>query len=173
LFVKPFCHPESGIIISAFFSNYLFMRKYLLLPLLALMFLLNACSKTIEDRLTGKWKLTGAYKERLFNHDYFLTGYEGGVFTFLENGDASYISNTDTLNGTWSADNYSNYYYNNGSGKYETTSMRYLHIYLVNFTRNKFLNWEFDDFHFKNDWKKIKAQQFSLSNDRVYEFAVQ
>lgn len=149
------------------------MRKYLFFAITLLPFLITACSKTIEDRIAGKWKLTGAYKQRLFDHDYFQTGYEGGVFTLSENGDASYVSTTDTLKGTWSADRYNDYYYNSGSGQYETRSMRYLHIYLVNFPQNKFLNWEFDDFHFKNNWQRIKAEQYALSNDRVYEFARQ
>lgn len=149
------------------------MRKYLPVAAILPLLFFTSCSKTIEDRIAGKWKLTGAYKQRFFDRDYFQTGYENGVFTLLENGNASYISPSDTLNGTWSADRYNNYYYNAGSGQYESRSMRYLHIYLVNFPRNKFLNWEFDDFHFKNNWDRIKAEQYSLSNDRIYEFARQ
>lgn len=146
------------------------MRKSLLIPLVFFTFFFSSCSKTIEDRVTGKWKLTGAYKDKLFNNDYFLTGYEAGLFEFSENGNAVYIDGRDTLKGTWDADRYTNNYYNSGSGQYETRSFRSLHIYLINFTQNKFLNWEFDDFNFKNDWKKIKAREFSLSNDKVYEF---
>lgn len=144
------------------------MRKHLLylLPVFAI---LSSCSKSIEDRLIGSWKVDQAYRKVFLGRDYFQTGYEDGVFTFSENGDASYVSPTDTLTGSWRADRYSSGYYNS-SGNWESQSMRHLRINLVNFVRNKVLNWEFDDFNFRNTWQRIKADQFSLSNDRVYEF---
>ena len=48
--------------------------------------------------------------------------------------------------------------------------MNYLRIDLVNFQRNRRLNWEFDDFGFRNNWDVIRAEEYSLSRDRVYEF---
>jgi len=149
------------------------MRKNLLLPLIAFVLFSFSCSKSVEDRLIGNWKLNSAYRERFFSRDYFQTGYESGVFTFYENGGATYISSTDTLNGYWRAGYYSNNYYSSSSGQWETRGMRYLRLNLVNFVQNRFIEWEFDDFNFRNNWQRIKAQQYSLSNDRVYEFTRQ
>mgnify|MGYP001168829026 CR=1 FL=1 len=148
------------------------MRKIILLsPIIAFLFL--SCSKSVEDRLIGNWRLDDAYRKVFLGRDHFQTGFEDGIFTFYENGNASYISTTDTLNGYWRADNYHNSYYNNGSGNWESRSMRYLRLTLRNFQQNKFIDWDFDDFSFKNGWRMIKAEQYSLSNDRVYEFVRQ
>jgi hypothetical protein len=144
-----------------------------LLLLLPVVLFISSCSKSLEDRLVGNWKLDNAYKRVFLGRDHFQTGYENGIFTFYENGDAAFISSTDTLNGTWRADNYSNNYYNYNSGNWENRGMRYLRIKLFNFPRNKYIDWEFDDFSFKNGWQTIKAEQYSLSNDRVYEFVRQ
>jgi hypothetical protein len=149
------------------------MNKSLLLSAVLFSLLLSSCSKSIEDRLIGNWKLDDAYRKVFLGRDHFTTGYENGVFAFFENGNASYTSPTDTLNGYWRADNHTHTYYNNGTGQWDTRSMRYLRLHLVNFTQNRFLDWEFDDFTFKNGRRTIKAEQYSLSNDRVYEFVRQ
>lgn len=141
------------------------MRKQLLLISFVIL-IFSSCSKTYEDRLVGQWKLNTSYRQRLFDRDYFQTGYESGVFTFNENGMAVYTSTTDTLNGYWSADSYSQSYYNNG----ESQTYRHLRLNLIDFTRNKFLDWDFDDFSFRNDFDRIRALQFSLSSDIIYEF---
>jgi len=147
------------------------MRKTkTLVSILLVSLFFSSCSKTLEDRLIGSWQLTSAWRQQLFGRDYFQTGYESGIFTFMENGEATYISTSDTLKGYWHADRYNEEYYNNGTGQWESRSLKYLQINLVNFQQNKRLEWEFDDFNFKNDWEKIKAQQFSLSYDRIYEF---
>lgn len=149
------------------------MRKYLLLPLALLLVLFYSCSKNYEDRLIGSWRLDESYRKMLFGRDYFQTGYEDGVFTFLENGNATYVSSTDTLTGYWRANNHSRTYYNQSTSEWETKQMRYLRLSLKNFLQNKFLEWDFDNFSFRNNWKGIKAEQYSLSNDRVYEFVRQ
>lgn len=149
------------------------MRKNLLLPLVLFVLLFTSCSKNIEDRLAGNWRLEGAYRQQFFGRDYFTTGYENGIFTLLENGSATYISNADTMNGYWQADNYNSNFYNNNTGQWENRSMRYLRLYLQNFVQNKFIDWQFDDFKFKRNWGEIKAEQYSLRNDRVYEFVRQ
>jgi len=146
------------------------MRKYLLLPLVAFSLLLSSCSKSLEDRLIGSWQLKSAWRKVFLGRDYFQTGYENGTFTFLDNGNATYTSNTDTLTGFWRSDRYSNSYFNNSSGQWETRSMKYLRISLVNFQQNRRLEWEFDDFSFRDNWHEIRAEQYSLSNDRVYDF---
>ncbi len=143
------------------------MRKHLLHFILIILFF-SSCSKTYEDRLVGQWKLNSSYRQRLFDRDHFQTGYESGVFTFNENGTAVYTSTTDTLNGYWNADRYTQSYYNNGDWQDQT--YRHLRLNLIDFTRNKFINWDFDDFSFRNDFDRIKAVQFSLSSDIIYEF---
>lgn len=139
------------------------MKKILLLAT-GIVIIISACSKRIEDRIVGSWKLRSSYKQQLFDRDHFTTGYEAGIFTFSENGNASYISATDTLIGYWNADNY---IVNTGS---ESKSLRRLRIELVNFLRNRYLFWQFDDFNFRNTWKTLRAEEYSLSYDRVYEF---
>lgn len=128
--------------------------------------ILVSCAKKIEDHLIGEWKLDVAYKKELFGRDYFQTGYENGLFTFFENGTATFVSSQDTLSGYWKADFYSRY----NSSSDETNRMKYLEVYLADFTRNKILNWKFDDFNFRNNWKCIRAVEYSLGLDRYYEF---
>lgn len=123
----------------------------------------------MEDRLIGSWKLKNAWRQQLFGRDYFTTGYENGVFKLLEKGEAIYASSTDTLKGFWRSDHHNLGYYNS-SGDWENRSMKYLRIDLVNFQQNRRLQWEFDDFSFRNNWNNIRAEIYSLSNDRVYEF---
>lgn len=146
------------------------MRKYTLPIVIISFFLFSSCSKSIDDRIAGSWQLEKAWKQKLFDRDYFQTGYENGLFMFMDNGSATYIEGTDTLTGYWRSYQRNHSYYNSGSGEWETRSMRYLHINLINFQQNRRLEWEFDDFHFKNNWQTIRAEQYWYSNDRVYEF---
>ncbi len=147
------------------------MRKNLLLVFLIPAFLpFSSCMKNLEERLIGSWQLEDAWRQKLFGRDHFTTGYESGIFTFMENGDATYVSATDTLKGNWRAGRHTINYYNTATSQYETRGMKFLHISLVNFQQNVFLNWEFDDFRFGDTWQEIRAEQYSLSNDRVYEF---
>jgi hypothetical protein len=143
------------------------MRKHLL-PISLIILFFSSCSKTLEDRLVGNWKLNSSYRQRIFDKDYFQTGYESGVFTFNENGTAIYASTTDTLKGYWNTERYSSSYYNNGQS--QTQNYRQLRLNLIDFPRNKFIEWEFDDFTFRNDFDRIRARQFSLSSDIIYEF---
>ena len=145
------------------FRKCLFMRKHLLFFSFVILFF-SSCSKTYEDRLIGQWRLNESYRQRLFDKDHFQTGYESGVFTLNENGTAVYTSTTDTLKGYWNADRYNNY--RNGDNQ----SYKHLQLNLINFNQNKFINWSFDDFSFRNDFDRIKAIQFSLSSDIIYEF---
>ena len=145
------------------------MRKIILLLLLGFTLFFSSCSKSLEDRLIGNWKLENAWRKQLFGRDYFTTGYENGVFKLLENGEAIYTSSTDTLKGFWRSDRHNLGYYNS-SGDWETRSMKYLRLDLVNFQQNRRLQWEFDDFSFRNNWNNIRCDIYSLSNDRVYEF---
>ncbi len=146
------------------------MRPQLYLFTILSILLFSSCSKNLEDRLIGSWEIKRAWRQQFFGRDYFNTGYENGVFTFKENGEATFISAADTLTGIWRADRYNRNYYNNNSGQYENRSMKYLRISLRNFQQNERLEWEFDDFRFKDSWQEIRAEQYSLSNDRIYEF---
>jgi len=136
-----------------------------LLPLTIILVIFSSCSKTYEDRLIGKWKLNESYRQRLFDKDYFQTGFESGTFTLNENGTATYTSTADTLNGYWNADKYYDYNSNGDSRTY-----RHLQLNLVNFAQNKFINWSFDHFDFRDSHDRIKARQYSLSSDIIYEF---
>jgi hypothetical protein len=141
------------------------MTKTLLL-LISVSYILSSCSKRIEDRLIGEWKLDGAYKKELFGRDYFQTGYEDGIFTFFESGTATYTSPQHNLSGYWRSDFHSRY--DAANDKIEI--LKYLEIYLADFSRNTIINWRFDDFNFRNNWKCIRAQEYWLGRDRFYEF---
>lgn len=139
-------------------------RILLLLPVSIL--LLSSCEKKIEDHLVGDWKLDQAYKKELFGRDYFQTGYEDGIFTFFESGSAIYINNRDTLTGYWKSDFWTRY----NSSSDDTKRLKYLEIFLADFNGNKIINWRFDDFNFRNNWKCVRATEFSIGRDRCYEF---
>lgn len=141
------------------------MTKTLLL-IISTTFILSSCSKRIEDRLIGEWKLDGAYKKELFGRDYFQTGYEDGVFTFFESGTATYTSPQQNLSGYWRSDFWNRY----DAANDKTEILKYLEIYLADFSRNTIINWRFDDFNFRNNWKCIRAQKYWLGRDRFYEF---
>jgi hypothetical protein len=141
------------------------MNRNLLIPAITIITLIS-CSKRIEDRLVGEWRIDVAYKKELFGRDYFQTGYENGKFTFFESGTATFVSSQDTLSGYWKSDFWSRY----NSSNDETERMKYLEIYLANFNRNKVINWKFDNFSFRNNWKCIRAVEFFLGRDRYYEF---
>ena len=129
-----------------------------------------SCSKDIEDRIVGSWKLDAAWKQKTFSRDYFTTGYESGLFTFENNGTASYINLTDTLTGFWSTGDYNISSVSPTTGQLDTKGLRYFRIELVNFSSNRYLFWEFDDFYFRNSRNTIRATDFTSGNDRIYEF---
>jgi len=144
------------------------MIRNLLFFTTAIIFL--SCSKHIEDRLIGEWRLDASYKKDLFGRDYFKTGFENGVFTFYESGLAAFRSQTDTLSGYWKSDYYFTQTYDPSTGIDDTKRLKYLDIYLEDFTRRKILNWQFDEFNFRNNWKAIRAIEYTLGRDRFYEF---
>lgn len=143
-------------------------RTILLLSLTVI--ILSSCAKKIEEHLIGEWKLDASYRKELFGRDYFQTGYEDGTFTFFESGAATYTSSQDTLSGYWKSDFYTRWQSTYDDDEDGSERLKYLEIYLVNFNRNKIINWRFDNFNFKNNWKRIRAVEFSLGRDRYYEF---
>jgi hypothetical protein len=143
-------------------------RPFLLFLPIAI--LLSSCARIIEDHLIGEWKLDVSYRKELIGRDYFQTGFEDGVFSFFESGIATYTSSQDTLSGYWRSDFYTRWQ-DYADDDDDTERYKYLELYLANFNRNKVINWKFDNFNFKNGWKRIKAIEFSLGRDRYYEFA--
>lgn len=138
-----------------------------LLTLFILVSILS-CGKIYEQKLIGYWRLERSYTRTLLGRDNFETGYEDGIFRFEESGAASYKSATDTLTGYWDADFYSVPDGNGGSRR-----LKYLRLHLADFTSNKLLVWDFDDFHFRNNWRGIRAIESRLGPDRCYEFVRQ
>lgn len=135
-------------------------------PLLLILSLttLLSCRKNIEDHIVGTWQLTDAYRTGFLSRDRFTTGYEDGRFIFYENGNASFVSTTDTLYGTWETDFYS-VHYGESSQTYKS-----LDIYVVNYRTNKTINLDLDDFHFRDSKDRIVGEHFLSSNKKVYEF---
>ena len=131
--------------------------------------LLFSCGKQIQEHLIVEWKLDASYRKELFGRDYFQTGFEDGIFTFHESGAATYTSSQDTLSGYWKSDFYTRWRYDNDEDE-GSERLKYLEIYLADFNRNKVINWRFDNFNFKNGWKRIKAVEYTIGRDRYYEF---
>lgn len=145
------------------------MRKIFTLTMIS-SFIFYSCNKHIEERITGNWKLEQVYLKKAFSKENIVSGYEAGVFTFLENGDARYVNGSDTLSGYWKAKTRSNTTYNAATGNTETSSAYTLKISLINFVQNKRLEWEFDDFDFKDQARRLRGQEHLISHFRVYEF---
>jgi hypothetical protein len=75
----------------------------------------------------------------------------------------------DTLAGYWRSDFYTRWQDYADDDK-DTERYKYLEVYLADFNRNDIINWKFDNFNFKDGWKRINAVGFSLGRDRYYEF---
>src|ERR1043165_5578957 len=147
------------------------MSRSTLLLSISILFL-SSCGKIYEDHLIDQWKLDVSYRKELFGRDYFQTGYEDGVFTFFESGNATYVSSQDTLSGYWKSEFYTKWQ-DYADEDDDAERYKYLEIYLADFNNNRVINWRFDNFNFKNSWKRIKAVEFSLGRDRYYEFVKQ
>lgn len=146
------------------------MNKHLYNVFLFSVVILLSCSKNLEDRVTGSWELTQSWRQQLFGRDYFQTGYENGVFTFMENGEASFVGNGDTLTGFWRTARYNRDRFNSNTGDNDYEPAKYLRLDLADFSNNRRLVWDFDDFSFQDTWQQLRARQNSLSNDRIYVF---
>ena len=143
------------------------MTRTLLLLGMAV-FILSSCAKKIQEHIIGEWRLESSYRKELFGRDHFQTGYEDGIFTFYESGAARYIYNHDTLTGYWRSDFYTRW--RGDVDEDDSERLKYLEVYLANFNRNKIIEWRFDNFKFKDSWKRIKAVEFTIGRDRYYEF---
>ena len=116
--------------------------------------------------MVGTWKLDDVVRRRFLNNSHLHTGYENGLFTFNENGTASY-KDTNTLQGSWSMRReYRSYYDNNGD--YRTENNLVLRIFLANFASNRIIDWEFDDTDFKRSSNRLDGFIYTLSSEYQY-----
>jgi len=132
--------------------------------------LFSSCSKSLEDRITGHWKLEGATRRISTGTSELRTGYEDGIFHLDENGLATYIEGTDTLSGYWRAGKHNKGIYNNSEGSWQARDMRYLLISVSNTFLHRTLEWRFDDIDFHSNNRGLRAEQYTLGFDRIYEF---
>jgi hypothetical protein len=144
------------------------MKKIYSLALLS-SFIFSSCAKLDpESKLTGTWKLDDVVKRRFFNNDHLTTGYEAGLFKFYENGTASY-TDTLTMSGNWNM-HYEDRGYYDGNGDYHYQNNLVLRIKLVNFSANRFIDWEFDDTKFKRSSDRLDGFIYSASSSYQYSF---
>ncbi len=137
---------------------------------MAILVMISSCSKDLEDRLLGNWKMRKAWKSQLNGASELFTGYESGLFHLENNGKASYTEGADTLMGYWKAGKHNKGVYNNNKGQWESRDMRFLQINIVNREQTRRLEWRFDDFDLNDNGGTIRAVQFTLGYDRIYEF---
>jgi hypothetical protein len=132
--------------------------------------LFSSCSKSLEDRITGFWKLEEATRRVSSGTSVFRTGYEEGIFHLDENGLATYIEGSDTLSGYWRAGKHTKGIYNNSEGTWQARDMRFLLINVSNTFLHRTLEWRFDDIDFHSNNRGLRAEQYTLGFDRIYEF---
>lgn len=137
---------------------------------MATLVMVSSCSKDLEDRLVGNWKLKTAWKSQPSGTSELRTGYEQGLFHLENNGKASYTEGTDTLVGYWKAGKQNKGIYNNSEGHWESRNMQFLLLNMEDRQQTRRLEWRFDDFDLKNDGRIIRAVQYTLGYDRFYEF---
>lgn len=139
-------------------------------PLALLCTLVIASCKKMdpETKIVGTWKLDDVVRRKFLNNDHLHTGYENGVFTFNDNGTATY-TDTLTMQGSWSMRReWRNYYDNNGD--YRTEHNLVLHIFLANFAANRIIDWDFDDSQFKRSSNRLDGFIYSAFSTYQYSF---
>jgi len=146
------------------------MKRYLLLLLLYSLLFYGCGSWLInrEDRLIGRWKLASAAKLRIFNQDPISTGYEQGIFSFYDNGQAKYSEGSLEMEGSWRLRSVSNGGYDM-YGNLNSHSRTVFTVHLVNFQSNKVLNLDFDDCRF-NGRNRFTAEYETFSYSYRYIF---
>jgi hypothetical protein len=130
---------------------------------------ISSCKKLDpEYKIVGTWKLDDIVKRRFLNNSHLLSGYEGGLFTFNENGSATF-KDTVTMQGSWSMRReYRSYYDSNGD--YQTQNNMVLRIYLAHFASNRIIDWEFDDIDFKRSNDRLDGFIYSAFSSYQYSF---
>jgi hypothetical protein len=114
---------------------------------------LTGCSKVIVEQqgsLTGSWVLTDAAQKDAYGWYSVSTGVENGVFYFYNNGNARYVENGTTLDGTWYVQtNVSGYY--DEYGTYYTNSHQSLSLHLSNYSGSDVIDMYFDNVKLYNN----------------------
>lgn len=132
-------------------------------------FIFSSCAKLNPERkITGTWKLDDVVKRKFLSGEHLITGFEPGTFTFFNNGNAIY-QDTVTLNGYWDM-HYEDRSYYDGNGDYHNNNNLVLRIRLVNFTVNRFIDWEFDDTQFKRSSDRLDGFIYTGFASYQYSF---
>ena len=108
---------------------------------------LSGCSKVIVDvkpSIVGSWVLTDAVHKDSNGWYTVNTGVENGVFYFYNNGQAKYVENGTTLNGTWDMETLTDGYYDE-YGNFYTNSHESLAIHVSNYSGSDVVDMYFDD----------------------------
>lgn len=143
--------------------------KYIYPLVLLSTLLISSCKKMDpESKLAGTWKLDDIVKRKFLNNSHLLSGYEAGLFTFNENGTATY-KDTLTMQGSWSMHReYRSYY--DSDGNYKTENNVVLHIFLANFAANRIIDWDFDECIFKRSSDRLDGFIYSAFSSYQYSF---
>lgn len=122
---------------------------------LSLVFLFSSCKKWLpENRVVGTWQLVDAEKRRAFCNQSFTTGYETGVFTFYDNGDATYRDAAVTMTGSWNMRDIDGGY-SDQDGNWQSQQRTDMLIKLYDFRSNRVLDWYFDYIDFRTSGNRL------------------
>ena len=126
-------------------------RSLLLLSVFILLITSFGCRKIIgprEDRLEGNWQLKYIERKHLLNWKDVTNRYENGIFTFFDDGAASYRDDLGDMNGIWQIRTVSEGYYDE-DGSWRNDSHFRFTLRLYNYADNRILDLEFDVFRWK------------------------
>jgi len=136
------------------------MKPYLRLSFLIIAVAsLSGCSKVmidIQPSIVGSWVLTDAAHKDSYGWYSVSTGVENGIFYFYNNGQAKYVENGTTLNGTWNMETLTTGYYDE-YGNFYTNSHEALAIHVANYSGSDVVDMSFDDV-------KVYANSFVATN---------
>lgn len=148
-------------------------KFYPLAFLIIASFILSSCKKWLpENRIQGTWKLVDAEKRRFLSNETFFTGYEKGVFSFYDNGDAVYADANGTMTGSWDMRKLDAGYYDQ-DGNWQQNNKTDLYIKLYDFRNNRVLEWYFDYIDFKNAGRHLTGYMNGASYNYRYYFTKQ
>lgn len=141
--------------------------------LLFISVLVSSCKKWLpENRVVGTWQLTDAEKRRFLSNQSFSTGYESGVFTFYDNGDATYRDAAGSMTGTWDMRQTNGGYYDQ-DGNWQSQQRTDMMIKLYDFRSNRVLDWYFDYIDFRNSGSRFTGYINGASYNYRYHFRKQ
>lgn len=123
--------------------------------ILSLLLLFSSCKKWLpENRVVGSWQLIDAEKRRFLSNQSFSTGYESGVFTFYDNGDATYRDAAGSMTGSWNMRQTDGGYYDQ-DGNWQSQKRTDMLIQLYDFRSNRVIDWYFDYIDFRNSGGRL------------------